>query len=544
MATGGESGVGAAGARSNGTHSRRLLRGRFFTISLWVLVFALAIAVSYALWKSAGKLEFEEPGVHARLQDILSDVRRLDESYGNAIRNQREFRDLWNLVALVVGAAAAAAGVLRAPQGLIVMLGAFGAVIFGAIQLYSPQAVITALSTARGKLACIESKARLIDSARRSSLDSVPGVRDELDAVLHPLEEQAAPLDVYYQRLQSIWEFRAKEREAAMSEIDLALATPAVDSAEGISALKSRRRDILHVEELIASIRGTGAKRFPESLRTDLENARIDIDVTIETLRRPKVLEKQLSDESEAYLAQLATTESTDAEAKRTAGKTHFLLEEIPTAIERLTEWPKELESAVATARTSVASVHNELMRSLAQSGTSPQDLKGIIATATQTVAGIPGVDVVRVEPSGQLVTAGRGEISTVVPLLTIDELIAMAKETLDKSNAELKRLAAQIQMAKRDIERMRPVVDDHLPVLVGVRSLLSIATNDVDMAIGNLSTTLSEADGAFARASKILDLVDFPSLEAEIRACASAVLVGAAPTTGAEPEDERPQAD
>ena len=516
--------------------------GRVLTTLLWLGAFLLAAGMAFALWKSAGRLEFGTPGAGTDLGSTLSDIRRLDDSYAEAIRSQSEFKELWSMVALVIGAGAAAAGILRAPQGLIVVLGAFGAVIFGALQLYSPQAVISSLSTARGKLACIESHTRRLSILEHGSSARVPEMRDKLDAILGPLEERAIPLDVYTRRLLEVRELRARERETAMSEVDLTLATPALDAAQETSSLQRERSAIADVENDIRRLPNSQDTDFPDSLRTDLADVEQRIDDSIDTLRRPKELEQLLLEENKAYLAQLAATATTLAETRRGVARAHRLIEEIPKSVDALDAWPNELESASAAARSSVVNVHGELMRAITRQGTTTKQLQQILAAATQSIQAVasPTMPAELAATSQISLPSAEAPVLASLPVIPMEVLAAKARDALDMANATLNRLAARIQLAKQDIARLEPVVDEQLPVLAGARKLMSVATGDAADALDEIEAMLERAEKTFTEAGDILDQSDFSRMTADIRSCISAAPVKSVPAGGGARDDRR----
>jgi hypothetical protein len=199
------------------------------------------------LYSGFSSLELQEPSEASSLKTTIDDIKRLDTSYAEAIESKAKYQDIWSLVALFAAAAGAGAVALRAPQVVIITVGTFLAIVYGSLELQSPQTIISSLAKARSSLSCIESPTRQLMVAKDKYLNLI----NNLEPYLKTLGNYSVELDLYLGRLDEVLKIKEGERKKALESIDNALMLPVEDNQSAINKIQAQLVEIRKLKNFI-----------------------------------------------------------------------------------------------------------------------------------------------------------------------------------------------------------------------------------------------------------------------------------------------------
>lgn len=471
-----------------------------------------------SLWWGANDRQIIAPEL-VGASGIAGDIRKLDEFHAEVIDKNRKFGETLSLVALILAATAAAATVLRAPQMLIVAVGGLGAIVYGAIQLYSPQSIVDTLSKARSKLACVETVVRALEALPELSDDNVKNMLIDLEGQPAALQKSTARAEVFLQRLIDIKDSMAEARTVALKKIDEVLITPTMTFAGPLNALRSLRSDLSDLNSEVATLSSGDRAKFPQDLIDGLTSSVHRIQVSEAALELPSKLEKQLLDDVKAYHVQLADT-AVALLSRDEIVAANNLRQETLTVSGKLESWPANVAQTNAMVYRAVVQIEDEVQRGQAKKVMlSSVEIAAIAAPITEPVYSVSASASIS---SPDYAATTEPELIRADDPVYLSRLIDKTKHALNDVNSVLDQLNAELNAAELEVARIRPVVDIEARVLQGSRKLLELSTTDLTSTIESLKNIREQTDKDVDKARQIVGSTDFVQLKAQITSCAS----------------------
>ncbi len=499
----------------------------------WLAVAGAAVATGVLLHRGAGDLDLSPPAIGDGVAQLAAGVQALDERYAKAAAQLREFIDLWKLAALLIGAGAAAAAVLRAPQAVTVVLGAFSGAILGALQLFATDDKVAALQTARDGLACIGSHMGELETAHDASPGAILTMRDDLRASALALDDSVLHVESCAARLTRTLALRQERREAAVAAVESALASPPAPYVDALQQVLDARAGIDQALQRLAS---RGAARRDELVALDGDLARAE-----SVLALPEQRYRALAAGLDGYFESVVAAEMVAADARRELDRADALGARIPGALTRLENWTQDLARATAAAHAAVSDVRAELAAVLGRDGASPHAVQAMLAgLATDLASASPApADLLsRLSPVGSSPMPALAESArTPSHALSPQQAARLVERALASGQDTLERIAPDLQRAANEAGALRSVTTDHLAVLTGVQRPLDTTARRCETSVSALAADAEAAEAAMRDARAVLSRVDLPRLAASLSACAGARTAAVAPRSTAASE-------
>jgi hypothetical protein len=182
-----------------------------WTLTLFGVAAILAVSLPF-LWRTVANPYIDASQFVPNISHTIDSLQVLNNRYGAAIAAQHSFKTVSSVAALIVGAAAIAAGVLRAPQLVIVAFGVLSALVYGVQALFYNQTAISSMETGRSELACIAMASNAFGQNDNQIKAAIPKLQSQFASALPALENQRARLAVFVGRLKDVSAFRTEER--------------------------------------------------------------------------------------------------------------------------------------------------------------------------------------------------------------------------------------------------------------------------------------------------------------------------------------------
>jgi hypothetical protein len=501
-----------------------------------VLICALLLPIS---WTTLNNPYVATKEVGTDILSALNYVRELDNNYQASISAQHTFKNLASVIALLIGAAAAAAAVLRAPQLMIIGLGAVGAVVFGMLQLFYNATQVTALTTARTKLACIEDSTSWFLKVDIRTSAEILNMRNDFANSLPRLQEGVARLAVYLPQLRDAEGQQADERAAALRRIDLVLARPPAPRA-ALNTLRQAQAAISRVQQQVQNIRARETEPLPpaqaDQMTVKLRETASQLDLAVADLAPPKMLFDQLSSARDEYVRVLADSSASLVRGEQLAAEARQLADQFPAERSDLADYAPVGDRTAALVGNAVAKVQADLLQTIARSEATSADVQAIIAAAIgrvgqpPTIKPPPPISLRRPTPAPQPTAPSAKPPAPIAPPSgesLAGEIFTMFRDALDQARRALQEKSeADERAAEQERAGLQPVLTNDLPILQGATDVLRKAESLVDGTTASLAPALEQARGAYRE----LQTIDLTSLQEKVNACAAGTTATFAP--------------
>jgi hypothetical protein len=516
---------------------------------VWLILFGVAAVATLLLpflWKTVANPYIEAPDFGTSISSVIQGLHALDSRYAAAIQAQHSFKNVSSMAALMVGAAAVAAGVLRAPQLVIIGLGALSALLYGTLSLFYSQAAMGSMVTARSKLACINVASSAFLQGDKEARADTPKLQSIFAHILPALQDESARLTVFTARLKDVSAFKTKERAAALQQVDVMLSHNIADHNPAIELVQKRLYGVQSVLTELSVLPLAEKDRFPPGLVAELDLAWNRLERASADLRRPSDLVARMTSVQNQYVDQVAAADEFLNRGQRLAEEAGHLTALIPGAETQINAYAEESGRAASAVVAAVATVHADVVRVIAQSEPTPEATRQMIAAAT---AGLS---------KGGLPPAGFGPESPflpgpspppppppppppqAVPLkpVPLAQIKAQARAATDAANEGLRQVAAQQGIAQRESTKLRPVFENDVPILAGTGQFLQKATEEVKIESENISQLLYQGAAAYQATRLLMHAVDLQRVASDVGTCASGLTAAALPATLAHTPD------
>lgn len=485
----------------------------------WFAVILIFIVAGLFFYYESSSLELEKPSESSSLSATIEDIKRIKESYTEAIESKAEFKNIWSLVVLFVAAASAAAVALRAPHVVIITIGALLAFVYGALELQTPDSIIGSLSKARSSLSCLETPTLQLMIAKEKYLDKVGKLENDLEPHFKTLENYSVELNFYLQRLEEVLKVKESERKEAVKAIDNALLIPVKKNQIAIDEINDHLNELERLKWHLTNNTKPENKKINRQLLKKINLIKSLLEDAREKLQNPKNLQSKLSYASEEYSDQLVQSAKIQKNANDQLDKVQIAISELVPTLNTLKVWPQKIEQTSTLAINSVKKVHSTLMAELAQAGPNQALLAKVISGIVQQ----PITSVESPATSHRESSISQKTTETSKPYIEeipFTELQKAVQDLVLKSRTTLRKLESKIAKAIEVTKQLEKIEEKYLIVLIKARELFNEKTQTLNLTIENYNSKLSRTINLLSEAEEVINKVDFSKINLEIENC------------------------
>jgi hypothetical protein len=496
------------------------IRMKPFHFISWLAVISIFIVTGLLLYSGFSSLELQEPSEASSLKTTIDDIKRLDTSYAEAIESKAKYQDIWSLVALFAAAAGAGAVALRAPQVVIITVGTFLAIVYGSLELQSPQTIISSLAKARSSLSCIESPTRQLMVAKDKYLNKVSNLINNLEPYLKTLGNYSVELDLYLGRLDEVLKIKEGERKKALESIDNALMLPVEDNQSAINEIQAHLVELGRLKNFITYNTKPETNQSSRQMLQKLSSIHSLLEDARELLQMPERLQSELSYGSRAYSEQLVKSAKVQKAAHDQLDKTRMALSKLVPALTILKAWPQNIEIASVSANHAVKSVHRILLAELAQAGPTQARLTKVISGLNVQIPTSLEKLKEKIAPLVSEELKITEDLQTAGDKVFINNLQEAVAILDSKSRATLNKLESKIARARDLTKRLEKISDIYLTVLKKATELFDDKTRTLNSTIESYGSDLTDTLRLLGEAAQVIDQVDFGKINLKIESC------------------------
>lgn len=495
-------------------------KGNKLRLITWFGVVAIFFAAGLALYQGVETLELRAPQLSSSLENTVDEIKRLDIEYAEAIEDKAKFRDMWSLIAVVTAVLSAAAVALRAPQPFVIMPSAFLALVYGALELQSPQTIISSLAKARSSLACVESPIRELVTVKELYLDEIDGLVERLERNSENLSTYSIKLRTYNQRLNEVLQTKSEPRNQAMIAIDNGLMIVIEENKLAIKAIEEYIKKLSFLEGYVSNEVNTKNDSHSLQIQEKLKEIGSLLKNSLDHLESPKPLQQKLRLGLKTYLEQLVRSNSVKNKAEVQLKKTLIVLSKTEPTTISLKIWPKQLKLASLSANKAVRDIHSTLLHEIAQAGSTTGQLAKVLEVSPTSLEIVELPIDIRIIPDLDSSPLS----NTVSPPIHRFSNIALEVSNFESDvKATLKKFSSNIENAHDTASKFQKIIDTYLVVLTQATELFEDATQILESTFNFYSGYLYISLNALEKSDQIFEHVNFLELKSEVATCMSA---------------------
>ncbi|MEM7379455.1 MAG: hypothetical protein AAF460_18365 [Pseudomonadota bacterium] len=488
---------------------------------VWSLVFLTSCGIAFAAWKTLGTLAIDVFPLGNDIAALAAQVDAMQAHYATTANALKEQVEVWGLAALVLGVSGGVASVLRAPQAVIVGLGGFAAVIFGATQIYDPQNAVKALNTARNQLACVKPRVLTLTQLRQRTEPFVRSAQDSASDAVLPLLNSSAALGAGVAQLAATRVAHPERRAHARDAIDAALLVPFMSTDTDWDRLVEHRNHLFGLRMAVEDhVHASASDALTDALSRLDERDHLLAEAQ-DALSRPADLEFELGNTLNAYDHAMQRSAALLAEGDALARQSTTMATRLGENVDQLSRWPAEFEAALTAAHTATNRIQNTVHAELASGGVADTPISEIVASATDLHLGdaLADLDINNADILAAPDVLARPP--SVAPLPTDARLLIVEVDAaLAVADAALASLDDTLARARQRSAALNTLRTEQQPVLVGAEQRLQRDSVALDGASQLTREDMATGTRAIEEAGTILNLPAPARLETEIKAC------------------------
>ncbi|MBT3885868.1 MAG: hypothetical protein HOF70_13880 [Rhodospirillaceae bacterium] len=378
------SGYGGNSAPASGSSAdmQSILRSKYFwPVTGAPVLFLLLILALPFFWSAVFNPYIDGPDIQGAkgIDAIRIALDGLDARYKDAIVSQRSFKNVYSLIALAVGSAAAVAALLRAPQILTVSLSAFGGVIFGIQALFYSQPVVDLMAEGRQRLACVRNGSHILvgfDEAATNVSKIRSGFRNNIPII----DKSQMKLVIQVAHVQVLRGDPERLANTAFAKIQNELAEDAPDFISIKRDLEFRLRRIKNSGVKLKALPENEKHLVPGNLPAQLVDIASKLRSAIDALTKPGKLRNVVSDIGRDFVPATENFEVSLKEAERLTSKSVRISKDAQILNARLANFDVKQEQALGFIGGAITYIHSDILQRIARNELSPKAAEAIIS--------------------------------------------------------------------------------------------------------------------------------------------------------------------
>lgn len=481
---------------------------------IWGLVLAGLLIAGYLFQYFMEDIRLAKISHSADIETVIHDLSIQAQDYLLLTERFQSINDIWGITAIILAAAGSAAVLLRAPQLIIVLIAATVGIGYGAIQLYTPEAVVAGVKLAQSRVACLTPIAQSLQPVMLVADSRIDDARDHIDKLITDMDEKSIGLASYRKRVLVQQAVNEEQQQAALKALDQVLAIPLRDHSDAVDDLRESQQQLSEIRHELGPGKSTTRVLSRISQQLNL------LQTAITDLSNPQALLNGIEMKVNRYLQQQDRTELVLLEGDRVMARLSEISSPLPGLLQRLHHWKTARNSVAKEIRSAVTATDSELRRLVGDSG--------ITLTKVQKVAQRVATITIEPETAQTLLSSSR---LTTEPQLSLgsleqksqystEQLIQRASRQLLIAQQKLDRYQQQLAAVRQVYDKIETVETVHLPIIETARQRIEKATNYFQDSIASAKLLLKQSAASLQQIYGIDGMINFDQTSRKIRLC------------------------